>query len=397
MMTTIMNCKSKNGLLLRLLYLQSIFNLAQLENDNLDSLEKLRQALNQSNNSIIAFYTNANVVSTRSLFKGVHFNYTLVNNNSLIIQGVKNGSYIAGCLIGISEEDNTVLNVIRSGIIEGHAIFTLPDVSSEYPHGAAIEASGKEFRNAINLAIMRMQAQGIDFDLAAKYHENIVDVRTCKIDNTDEFPIPNRVEATGLLKTVLEKSIVLVGSFGNLNSTKPDEGDQEFSFHSAYLNAILDEFAQLRGPDGIAYGRPNVRRVYARSSTANLLRGRVYMTEPYFLIDNVYTGSQEPCTSNSDCVKANTASGYESCTNNTCIGYTRPISEIFKLSCLTYGTEALFITKKINNEHVANQSNTKIPGGVLAALILLAVSLTGTIVLLVFMALKERRGKPLFG
>ncbi|CAF0926354.1 unnamed protein product [Rotaria sordida] len=309
----------------------------------------------------------------------------------------QDGTYIAGCLVGISEEDNAVLNVIRSGVIEGHAIFTLPDVSSEYPHGAVIEASGKEFRNAINLAIMKVQAQGIDFDLAAKYHENIVDVRTCKIDNTDEFPIPNRAEATGLLKTVLEKSIVLVGSSGNLNSTESDEGDEEFQFHSAYLNAILDKFAQLSGPDGIAYGRPNVQRVYARSSTANLLRGRVYMTEPYFLIDNVYTGSRERCTNDSDCVRANTASGYESCTNNTCIGYTRPISEVFKLSCFTYGTEALFITKKINNEHVVNQSNTKISGGVVAALVLLTVSLMGTIFLLVFMALKERKGKPLFG
>ncbi|CAF1276799.1 unnamed protein product [Didymodactylos carnosus] len=375
-----------------------LFDLAQLENVNLDSLEKLRKASNESNNSLIAFYSNANFVSTKSLFKGINFKYVLINNNSLIIQGVKNGSYMAGCLVGLPEKDKAVLNVIRSGIISGHAIFTLPDVSSEYPHGAATNVSRKEFRNAINLAIMKVQAQGIEFDLAAKYQENIVDVRTCKIDNTDDFPIPNLNEATGLLKTVLQNRTILIGSFGDSNSIDSDEGDEEFPFHSAYLNAILDQFAQLRGPDGNAYGRLNIERIYARSSTANLLRGRVYMSEPYFVIDNVYSGSKESCRNDSDCVEANTVSGYESCINNTCVGYTRPVSEIFKLSCLTYGTESLFITNKLNIEHVViNESNIKISGGVLAALILLTVSLTGAIFLLALMALKERRGKPLFG
>ncbi|CAF1228772.1 unnamed protein product [Didymodactylos carnosus] len=233
--------------------------------------------------------------------------------------------------------------------------------------------------------------------VAAKHQANIVDVRTCKIDNTDESPIPNRAEATGLLKTVLEKGIIPIGTFGDLNSTDSDEGDEEFPIHSAYLDAILDQFAKLSGPDRIAYGKPNVQRLYARSSTANLLRGCVYMSEPYFVIDNVYSGSKERCTSDSDCVRANTVSGYESCKNNTCVGYTRPVSEVFKLSCLTYGTESLFITNKISIEQImVNESNTKVSGGVLAALILLAVSLTGAIMLLGLMALRERRGTPLF-
>jgi hypothetical protein len=156
---------------------------------------------------------------------------------------------------------------------------------------------------------------------------------------------------------------------------------------------LIREFSQLSGKDNVPYGDIQIKRVYAQSSTANLLRGRVHMSEPYFLIDNVYSGSKESCTSDTDCIRSNTPSGFESCTNNICVSYQRQVQEMFKLRCLTYGTESLFITKRYPTSD-SNGSSGSV--GSTVAIVLLSILLLIAILFLGYVVFRERTGYPLF-
>jgi hypothetical protein len=359
--------------------------------ENIDSIDKLLVALNSSNKVVVAYYANANYVSTKSLFNGIQINYTTTGNELAIIEGVRNGSFLAGSVVQLNKNYTNEFNVIKTNIISAKATFTLPDFSEEYPHGASRENSRKDFRNALNLAIIKLQNKGIDFELAKLYNEKLVDIRSCKVNNYDEFPIPNRSQASGILAEILRTKTVLVGSYGNPNN--PDESEQEFKFNVAYLDALIKEFSQLSGKDNVLYGDIQIQRIYAQSSTANLLRGRVHMTEPYFLIDNVYSGSKENCKNDTDCIRSNTPSGYESCTNNICVSYQRPVNEMFKLSCLTYGTESLFITKRYPTSDSDGSSGSV---GSTIAIILLSLLLIFVSLFLVYVVFRERTGYPLF-
>jgi hypothetical protein len=361
---------------------------------NIETIESLREALQSSKTATIAFYSRANLVSTSALFKGINFSYEIISNQSAILEGVHKGKFLAGC-VAEDYDENINVNVIKTGILSGHAIFTLPDQTNEYPHGASIEQSRKDFRNAINLAITKVQSQGLDFDLAKKFNKPIKDLKTCKLNNPEEFPIPNSVNATGILKDILKNRFLLVGSYGDEDTTlDTDENNQEFPFHSAYLSAILSEFAKLSGPDKLAYGPVQIKRVFSKSSTPNLLRGRIHMTEPYFLIDNVYSGSKETCNTDQDCVLSDAPNGRESCKNSTCVAHSRPISEFFKMSCLTYGTESLFLTKKTSTK--SKSQNKNISGGIIAVLVILSVTVVCSVLIVSFMIWRERIGTPLF-
>jgi len=228
------------------IFLIFLYQLNVISCQTINSIEDLIDALNSTKkNAAVAFYTRANVVSTSILFNGIQLNYQIVSNQSKILEGVKNGKYIAGCVA--ENFDPESFNVIKTGIVSGHAIFILPDATTEYPHGANESVLRKDFRNAINLAISKLQVQGKDFKLAKMFNKTITDLKTCKLDNTDEFPIPNKVDATGILKSILNDGVLLVGSYGDEATNDTDEGNDEFPFHSAYLNAILDEFSKLSG------------------------------------------------------------------------------------------------------------------------------------------------------
>ena len=359
---------------------------------SINSIDSLKEALKNDKNATVAFYTRANLVSTGVLFNEIKLNYVIVSNQSRILEGVQNGEYIAGCVTDNFDPDS--FNIIKTGVVSGHAILTLPDLTTEYPHGANANVSRKDFRNAINLAITKVQAQGIDFKLAKEFNKTITDLRTCKLDNPDEFPIPSKINTTGILKDILKDGVLLVGSFGDSTDTDED-ADQEFPFHAAYLNAILSEFAKLSGSDRVPYGNITIKRVFAKSSSANLLRSKIHMTEPYFLVDNVYSGSKENCATDQDCVLSDTQNGHEKCSNSLCVAYTRPVSEFFKLSCLTYGTESLFLTKK-TIENKKTDSQKTLSSGAVATIVILSLAVVFSILFILFMIWREKRGLPLF-
>jgi hypothetical protein len=119
------------------------------------------------------------------------------------------------------------------------------------------------------------------------------------------------------------------------------------------------------------------------------------MTEPYFLVDNSYSGSKEKCVSDEDCVLSDTQSGHEKCYNSVCVAYTRPITEFFKASCFTYGTESLFLTNKKHDDN-KKDSTSNLSGGVVATIVILSLSVVFAVVFLSFMIWRERKGAPLF-
>ena len=54
-------------------------------------------------------------------------------------------------------------------------------------------------------------------------------------------------------------------------------------FYPDYLDAILDNFQYLSGPDGVTYGKINKTRIYP-FGWYKLFDGTAHVTEPYILV-----------------------------------------------------------------------------------------------------------------
>ena len=385
-----MNCAIK------LLLLSTLVCLSQAS-ANIDSLSKLKEAMRKpddsGNSPRLAFFSTANLFAVQTLFLDTPYNFQILGNDVQVRNGVLNGDFLAGSVAYVTDEELDKFNVISSNVISAKAIFTLPDLTDEHPYGAASDVSRREFRNALNLAIIKTQIAGIEYKLAQKYQQTIADVRTCKLDqeSANAFVLPNRDDAQGLLGKLIRGETLLVGWYENANNVTTDPTDL---FNRELLDALMGQFAELSGPDGVKYGKLKYELVYAKSSTANLLRERVHMTGPYFLVDNIYRGSREPCQQSTDCIKSfEDQGGYESCQNNTCVSQPKPMSEVLKPSCFTYGTETLFITRKIGV--AKGDSGSGSSGGTVAGFVILSLCLVACLAALGFVLYKERIGQPI--
>lgn len=146
-----------------------------------------------------------------------------------------------------------------------------PEKSSEKPYGVEGNFSTKDLSRAINTALTLIQSNGVVEKLAIKNHpKELVHAYTCKDDNQNQFPLPNKNEATGLFKDILEKKKLIVLSNGPYNWGDNDGNyflDPPVGFYPDLLTAIIEQIKNLSGPDKEKYGDIKIERFYTKDAT----------------------------------------------------------------------------------------------------------------------------------
>ena len=180
----------------------------------LDDLVTYLQANQNSSFARVGFLSYSNYISVQRLLpksaKPVIF-----KNEDDLVNMVLNGSILAALTSGLPEQKfHDSLHIFASEVIALHSMLMAPDFSSEYPHGIKQEnLSTFHLSQAINAAIAQVQYDGKDQELAKKNGPKIIaQAFTCKSDNRSNFNLPNRNEAKGLLRTILDtKEIKVLG------------------------------------------------------------------------------------------------------------------------------------------------------------------------------------------
>lgn len=331
------------------------------------TLEELNTVLSGVSNKKVAFLTQANYDSVQTVLHN-DVEVVICNENNAectgtadMIAHIAGGNYLGGLISGLPESHlQPWLNTFSSTVISLRAMYMRPPYSEETPHGhnTATESS-EDLSRAVNRAIVEVQARGLDEQ--AK-RENMpfefMAVHTCRATDTCKFPVPNSADATGILKTVLQEKVLKIGALGPRNWGGNDGNykvDPPVGFYPDYLTFFCEEFNNLKGPDGILYNAGGaiscVRTNSASSPTVfkELFDGNTHVTEPYYVVDALYTGTGETCTADSDCRVANTDSGTETCTasdsGSKCMHASSPRVRHFRTSCSTLGVDSTFMTK----------------------------------------------------
>ncbi|CAH1793528.1 unnamed protein product [Owenia fusiformis] len=272
-------------------------------------------------------------------------------------------------------------------------MFMSPDVSTDKPHGAPPVRSSLDLSIAINAAIVRVQNKGEDQKARLKNLPfEFLSVHTCKADEYDLFPLPNKQNATGLLKTILDTKIFKLGAYGPFHWGENDGNylvDPPTGFYPDLMTAIFEEFKNLSGPDGVKYGDDiTLERVWSKTSNfKDLFDGVSYITEPYFFVDAAYIGTLGPCVNSTDCRPALLPGGREYCNtykNSSGCFEIDPVSgepkrrckhshrariDFFRMSCFTLGQDSTFFTKRFTHSS-ASTSSCGLVGWVFAAIII---------------------------
>jgi hypothetical protein len=421
----------------------SINRLAHSQSSTLaiDDLDILYDFLsnNQSFNRV-GFLSASNYISVRrKLPQSVKPVY--IEHKEDLISMVLNGSLVAALTSGMPEKQyHEKLHIFSSTIVTMQAILMAPDCSTSTPHGVDGDLSAYHLSQLINAAIARVQYQGIDLQIANNNPpKEIIMAHTCKDDDLSQFAIPNRNEAQGLLRDILDNKVIRVlttgappnwGNDGNYLVNPP------VGFYPDLLQAIVDQFENMSGPDNVPYGKIRIERFYPSSSSFpwyKLFDGSMHITEPYFILDAPYFGSGKNCTTSSDCPNANMPGGKETCSaGGFCKHQSRPRFTMLRSSCTVLGTESKFFTKReqpitypilststidqTNNETTTttdtvsivsittseklyNQNqptDSALDGSIIAVIVILAVLVVFFGVVLAILIQRERQGYPFF-
>ena len=190
------------------------------QDDDIDELEKLIIALNNTDdsNSRIGTLSMSNYLSVKSKLPSKTIPI-LVDHEEDLTQMVLNGTVIAALVTGLPDHKyHRLLNVFSSQVVTLHSIFMAPDKSLELPHGVELNFSTKHLALAINTAIMKIQMGNLDKQIAEKNSpKELVYANTCKGDKLSQFNLPNKKDAKGLFKEILETKKIKILSMGPYN------------------------------------------------------------------------------------------------------------------------------------------------------------------------------------
>eukprot|EP00004_Rigifila_ramosa_P017522 TRINITY_DN4271_c0_g1_i1.p3 TRINITY_DN4271_c0_g1~~TRINITY_DN4271_c0_g1_i1.p3 ORF type:complete len:444 (+),score=117.01 TRINITY_DN4271_c0_g1_i1:1723-3054(+) len=355
-----------------------------------------------------------------------HYGVTCTSVSELS-EMVVSGVLAAALISGLPETRfASELNLVPSGIVSPQVMLMRPDASLDLPHGAtSAGTSSAGLGGALDAALMAMQLKGTVRTLVANnqpFHYQYV--HSCAPAGSATLAVPNKSEATGVLADVLATRQLKIGALGPNNwgsdgnyidadpTVVRTYSDGQFrGFYPDALEAICREFNALAGPDGVRYdsaGPIVCTRVWRTSSVAiarDLFDGATHASEPYYLLDALYTGTQEACETDADCRPAATASGRETC---TAVGATKvckhtpvPRKSVFRASCTLGGTSPSFLTKYTaapspGGSKDENGSSTKLSTGAVAGIAAAAAVAGVALVALVVLTVRERMGSPVF-
>jgi hypothetical protein len=270
-------------------YLLINFQFINCQNQNIEDIEVLVKFLNNSDtNSTIGILSMANFLSVKNILPE-KVTPVLVEHEDDLLKMVLNDSIIAALVTGIyvyfiyfcsiflikglPHDQNIIrsLNIFSSTVVSLHSIFMAPDKSGEIPFGISSDSnlSTKHLSEVINAAIMKMQLERVDKKLAEKnYPKEIISANTCKNDQLSQFYLPNKKDAQGLLKQILETKKLKILSSGPSNWGDNDGNylvSPPIGFYPDYLDAILEQFKNFSGPDKEKYGAIVIERIYSIS------------------------------------------------------------------------------------------------------------------------------------
>ena len=367
--------------LILLLFLLLEYKVNSKEEIEIDELDILLDVLaNSGNNARVGILSESNYYSTKRILPS-NTRPIIIEHEEDLTQMVLNGSLIAALVSGLPEERyHDSLHIFSSSIVTMHSILMAPDKSTDRPHGTYDDLSTKDLSIAINAAITRIQSKRIDDKLAEKNHpKELVHAYTCKDDDANQFALPNKNEATGLLKDVIEKKKLIVLANGPYNWGDNDGNylvQPPVGFYVDFLDAIAEEFKNLSGPDKVLYGEIKIERFYTKDSAFpwyKLFDGSTHITEPYFILDAAYGGSGKRCNSDNDCLDSDLFTGKEICrSSNTCYHPPRPRIEMLRSSCTAVATDSKFFTKRNNRKEIVKQV-TSLNSGVIISLVILSL------------------------
>jgi len=149
---------------------------------------------------------------------------------------------------------------------------------------------------AVDAAVVRSHNAGdILSAMVASPPFEAVEVHNCRVDDPAQVPFPAASEATGLLADVLQTrtlKILALGEPGDLPDWHEDGNYQvkpPTGFWPHYMDSFMGYFRAAYGDD------ITLERVWVRpsSNTAKVMSGEVHMTEPYYIYENLYDGTDQ--------------------------------------------------------------------------------------------------------
>lgn len=356
----------------------------------LDQLDELIEYLKTNPGSKIGFLTPSNYASVKRILpSGVKPIY--VEHEEDLTKMVLNGSIIAALVSGLPEQKyHDSIHIFSSNLVTLHSFLMAPDLSTDNPHGNSENLSTFDLSLAINAAQSKVQLKGIDLQLALKNApKEIILAHTCKEDDQSQFFVPNKKEATGLLREILDNREMRVLAQGPSNWGINDGNyllDPPVGFYPDFLEAVMDQFKNLSGPDKEPYGEVSIKRIFSNTSPFPwyyLFNGTAHLTEPYFILDAPFAGSGQPCSVDDECLKTEKCSKY-------CRHANRPRNLMLRSSCTSLGTDSKFFTKRTaNNSNATNSSTTLV-------IIFIVVITVGFMAIAGYFVFKKRKSLSLF-
>lgn len=364
----------------------------------LDQLDELISYLENNPNSKVGFLSPSNYASVKRILPNTT-RPVYIEHEEDLTQMVLNSSVIAALVSGLPEAKyHDSLHIFSSNLVTMHSFLMAPDNSTDYPHGNPYQSSTYDLSIAINAALSRVQLKGVDIQLAIKNApKEIIQAHTCKEDDQTQFAVPNKKDAKGFLKDILEKKEIRVLANGPFNWGINDGNylvDPPVGFFPDFLQAVVDEFKSLSGPDKEEYGEVKIKRVFTKESPFPwyyLFNGTAHITEPYFILDAPYGGSGKQCESEKDCYEANLPSGYEVC-SKYCRHPNRPRVFMLRSSCTTLGTDSKFYTKRTSDKSTKSGSSA----GLTILIVFFVLVVIGSAAAIGYLVFREKRGSPVF-
>lgn len=178
----------------------------------LDQLDVLYEHLTQlGSEARVGFLTNSNYNSVKRKLPA-NTQPVYISHEDELTESVLNGSIVAALVSGLPEQQyHDRLHIFSSTIVTLHSILMAPDKSPDYPHGVDTELSTFDLSLAINAAVSRLQLKERDLQIAEKNApKEIILAHTCKEDDQDQFKVPNRRDAKGALRNILDQKVIKV-------------------------------------------------------------------------------------------------------------------------------------------------------------------------------------------
>lgn len=391
------------------------------ELDQLDALYDYLEEIGQD--AKVGFLSGANYLSVKRKLPP-NTKPVVVEHKEDLTQMVLNETLVAALVSGLPDKIfHDELHIFSSGIITMHSVLMAPDHSTDNPHGVSGELSTYDLSMAINAAISKIQLKGLDMEIARNNSpKEIVSAHTCKEDDQTQFQIPNKREAKGMLRDILDKQQIKVLANGPFNWGDNDGNylvDPPVGFYPDLLEAIVAEFGSLSGPDKEVYGDITFERINTKENPFpwyKLFDGTAHISEPYFILDSPYGGSGKSCLNETDCFDANLQpTNKENCYSGWCRHPNRPRFIMLRSSCSVVGSDSKFFTKRnrtnssnsttvpttsvsepMTTDKNVNEKEKKSTVGITVATVILSIVVVALIIGMVVLILRERRGKPLF-